>query len=118
MRDNGVVRGSDGLATVRDARRVMADAVPQPRHDPWLVDRREVGDPIAEVFSDSVRVISERSENAAVWPAACILQGLWKVPVIQGQCWFDSGLEQGIDEPVIKGEATRFASFIARREQP
>jgi hypothetical protein len=84
-----VVDGASGDGEVADPRGEKPDAVTQIRADARLV----VGDParcaVSEALEEERSVVGEAVRRLAAGPAAEILEGLGKVPVIQGDAGVD-----------------------------
>ena len=67
-------------------------------HHPRLVVRDPRPHQVAELARHVLRVLGEALGGVAVGPAARVLQGLRKVPVIERRRRLDAALEQPLDE--------------------
>ena len=57
---------------------------------------------ISVFIEAEICVISEAVNYGLVHPSSFLLfQGLWKIPMIQGDHWFDAGLLQFVDQIVV-----------------
>ncbi len=77
---------------------VMAVRVPEERTAPGLVERDPPGHAIGELLGDDVRVRGEALSGVPASPPAGVFERLRKVPVIEGDCGLDAGLQQVVHE--------------------
>src|SRR5665213_1842921 len=93
-----------GLADVVQSGRVATGPVAEPGRTPRLVERDPSFDVVTERSRDEVDVLGESFGGVAHAPATRVLEGLWQVPVIEGDGGFDVAFEQSIDEASIEVE--------------
>ena len=85
------------------------DTCPVAQHgqDNGFVDGDPARNPVREVLTHDVRVLAKTCGGVPVEPAASLLQFQRGVPVEQGGARGDAGLQQSVNEPVIKVQARR-----------
>src|ERR1700746_184904 len=81
----------------------------------WLVKNRPVFNTVTKGAGDNTRVICEFGGRVTVKPAAVLLQGLRKVPVIQAEPWPQAFRKEPINQPVIKIETAVLDASSAER---
>ena len=77
--------------------RSIAHESDRPRHVKGCPDR----DSITEMLGEDAGIVCEVIGEIPVRPAAPILEGLGKIPVVHGAPWADAGFKQSIDEAAI-----------------
>ena len=102
VRHQEMMGGRERCLRFRPPRCVRADAIPVVGHDVWLVQRREVADPVTQAAGHERGELAERIGRGADGPAAGVLQGLGKIPVIQGDVGVDAAGEELVDEAVVE----------------
>src|SRR5687768_8618132 len=108
-----MVGGADGGGEVGEARCHDALEVAEPGGAVRLVEGCPLGDSVAECFGDDAGIFGEVMGGVAGGPAAAVLEGLWKVPVVQGDVGGDAGFEEGVDQLVVEGEAGGVHAAVA-----
>ncbi len=86
--------------------------------DGRLVERHPLLHAVAVPFEHQVRVVSEPVGDRAVRPTAEVLERLGQVPVVEGEHGLDVLRQEGVDEPVVEGEALLVDSALAERHHP
>ena len=104
MRDQRVMQRLAGGLFVGAAGREDAHAVADPDRD-GLVERGPAAHPVAEGSERQIGVVGEGVDDAAVDPAALVLEGLRQVPVIERDVGRDAGVEQFVDEARVEVDA-------------
>ena len=97
---------------------VHAGGVAQVGRTPGLVQRGPHGDSVTELAGDMLGVVCEPQGGLPVRPAAGVLQFLRQVPVVQGRDRLHAGLEQGVDQSGVPGDALGVECPRATRLDP
>ncbi len=74
-------------------------------NDPGLVERGPRGNAVAQCLDGNAGVLGKPVGNVAVEPAAPVVERCRKVPMVERRQRRDSGFKQGIDQPVVEGDA-------------
>ena len=74
-------------------------------HGGRLVQRDPLRHPVAEPLAGGRAVLGEPFRRGPVHPAAAVLQGQRRVPVVERGHGGDAGGEQLVDQPVVEVQA-------------
>ena len=118
VRHQEMMGGRERRFGFRPPRGVRADAVPVVGDDVRLVQRREMTDPVAQPTGHECRELAERIGCRTDGPSAGVLQGLGKVPVVEGDERVDAAGEELVDEAVVEGEARFVGATRPLRQHP
>ena len=100
-----VVRGGQRRRRVGDPGGVDAGRVAEVRRAPGLVEGDDHGEAVAQALRDHAGVLPEALGGAPVGPPPDVTEGLGQVPVVQRGGGGDAGVEEGVDEAVVEGQA-------------
>ena len=105
VRHQEMMGGRERCVRFRPPRCVRPDAVPVVGHDVRLVQRREVADPVTQPAGHECGELAERLGRGTDGPSAGVLQGLGKIPVVEGDEGVDAAGEELVDEAIVEREA-------------
>ena len=80
---------------------MLAEHVAQHREAQGLVEDHPVLDPVAQGLTDDADVVRKHLDDVAVGPATLVLQGLWQIPVVQGDPGLDASAEARVDDAFV-----------------
>jgi len=105
MGEEHVMHGAGGRPQVAIAGGMHAEKMAEESDAPGFVDGGGSRQAIAELFGHQRGVVGEPIGDIAVHPAAAILQGRGKIPVIKGGIGFDAPLQHAVDQAVVEIDA-------------
>ncbi len=110
-----MVGGADGGGEVGQSGGHRAVEVADPGRAERFVERRPVGDPVAEPGGDGGGVLGEALGGVPYGPAAAVLLGLREVPVVEGRERADPGRQQAVHQPVVEVQAGLVDPVVGER---
>ena len=76
----------------------------------------ELLDAIAQRFGDNPGILDECFRRSADWPAACVLQHLGQVPMVQRDIGCDACLKQRVNQTVVKVQTSLVSRASSLRQ--
>ena len=95
----------EGSCSLLDPRREFTGHITESCRALRLINRKEVPDPVGEMFRHKRGIVCKSTDNRRILPCAPLFQFIGKIPVKQRHIRLDARLQKSVNDVVVIGKA-------------